>query len=627
MNGSGTFGAFSWRREDKDILYLDGKGLLTSRECIDIWDKISIGVRKLVIGEGVLGIDTVQNNFHGLEELYLPASVEKLNLTDCSRLQSVSVHKDNNHYTVENNVLFNKNKTHIICCLKRLQGTYHIPDTVTSIGSCAFSCCSNLTKLFIPESVVWAGPYAFSGCCKLEEVYISEGMRYIADFAFQGCHNLKRIYLPITITGIGFSAFEECLNLNNIYIPDSVTSIGWNAFKDCEKLSEVYISKNIQKASKDCFLGCHSLKKIVIPNNFSYENFKALGINTYACALFVHSEFIETYRKDQRWDCLKSVLPVTEVTQPCYIQIETSGTINTFSWQKEESTLYLEGKGMMNVRGCMKKWRQLLKGVKKIVVCEGIKSFNFSVLEGRLTEIEDVEDVEMFVKIYLPASFVKIVSKRPISPLLYAIFVDKDNEHYASRNGVLFDKKKNSLICCARGVGDTYRIPNTVKSINRFAFWGCDCLRKVIIPESVSQIQIGAFSQCGIQSIRVPNSISSISKYLFAYNKYLTKVSLGDSVTSIGEGAFLCCESLSEIYLSKNITTIEKDCFWGCSNLKTITIGNESPCSVYEPWDIDYDVCKLYVPSVSIETYKNDPHWGKFKNILPIRNKFIAKLS
>ena len=46
-----------------------------------------------------------------------------------------------------------------------------INDGVTSIGNCAFVCCSELTSILIPSSVTAINSYAFHLCVKLEDVY------------------------------------------------------------------------------------------------------------------------------------------------------------------------------------------------------------------------------------------------------------------------------------------------------------------------------------------------------------------------------------------------------------------------------------------------------------------------
>ena len=65
-----------------------------------------------------------------------------------------------------------------------------IPDSVTSIGSYAFSNCSSLTSITIPDSVTEIGGGAFNNCRSLTSVTIPESVTEIGWHAFKGCNNL-----------------------------------------------------------------------------------------------------------------------------------------------------------------------------------------------------------------------------------------------------------------------------------------------------------------------------------------------------------------------------------------------------------------------------------------------------
>ena len=68
-----------------------------------------------------------------------------------------------------------------------------IPESVTSIGSYAFSGCSGLTSVTIPESVTSIEESAFAECTGLTSVTISEGVTDIGSSAFEGCTGLKSV--------------------------------------------------------------------------------------------------------------------------------------------------------------------------------------------------------------------------------------------------------------------------------------------------------------------------------------------------------------------------------------------------------------------------------------------------
>ena len=75
--------------------------------------------------------------------------------------------------------------------------------------------------------------------------------------------------------------------------------------------------------------------------------------------------------------------------------------------------------------------------------------------------------------------------------------------------------------------------------VNDYAFFSCDELTSVTIPNSVTTIGEGAFYYCtDLTSVTIPNSVTSIGEGAFYYCKSLTDITIPNSVTSIGKEAF-----------------------------------------------------------------------------------------
>ena len=81
-------------------------------------------------------------------------SIGSFAFTDCSSLKSIEVSEKSTSFASEGGVLFNKDKTTLVCYPSgKTESSYSIPDSVTSIGDCTFSRCSSLV------------PYIQSGAC------------------------------------------------------------------------------------------------------------------------------------------------------------------------------------------------------------------------------------------------------------------------------------------------------------------------------------------------------------------------------------------------------------------------------------------------------------------------------
>ena len=169
-----------------------------------------------------------------LRSITIPNSVTSIGawaFNGCTGLTAINVAMENQNYVSPDGVLYNKDKTTIICYPAGKKGNnYKIPDGVTEIGSIAFSRCSSLTSVTIPNSVTSIGSGAFNGCTSLTRVTIPNSVTKIGWNAFSGCTSLTSITIPNSVISIDWYAFRGCTSLKSITIPNSVTSIGKNAF-------------------------------------------------------------------------------------------------------------------------------------------------------------------------------------------------------------------------------------------------------------------------------------------------------------------------------------------------------------------------------------------------------------
>lgn len=110
----------------------------------------------------------------------------------------------------------------------------------------------------------------------------------------------------------------------------------------------------------------------------------------------------------------------------------------------------------------------------------------------------------------------------------------------------------------------------TVTTIGKSAFFDCDSLTSIIIPNSVTSIEESAFFDCdSLTNITLP-TITSIGTGTFGYCDSLTSITIPDGVTSIGDAAFLCCINLRNITIPNSVTSIGALAFAGCDRFTDV---------------------------------------------------------
>ena len=93
------------------------------------------------------------------------------------------------------------------------------------------------------------------------------------------------------------------------------------------------------------------------------------------------------------------------------------------------------------------------------------------------------------------------------------------------------------------------------------------------IPQGIAVIGDSAFFACSsLTSVSVPDSVTSIGDEAFALCSSLTSVSIPDSVTSIGDAAFHSCKSLTSVSIPDSVTSISYLAFFSCDSLTSVSI-------------------------------------------------------
>lgn len=134
---------------------------------------------------------------------------------------------------------------------------------------------------------------------------------------------------------------------------------------------------------------------------------------------------------------------------------------------------------------------------------------------------------------------------------------------------------------------ESITLPNTVGTIGEYAFQGCRSLNTVNMPNQLREIMAYAFMACEhLYSINIPNSVTAIRKWAFAMSS-LESIQLPSSLKYIGDEAFSYCGCLKEIEIPNKVTTIGKNVFNTCVELETAKF----PASVTEIGETPFKHC------------------------------------
>ena len=191
----------------------------------------------------------------GLVSIEIPNSVTSIgNLAfhNCSGIEQIVVEAGNTVYDSRNNcnaIVETATNTLIVGCKNTL-----IPNSVTSIGSSAFSGCSGLVSIEIPNSVTSIGNSAFGQCSSLTSIEIPNSVTSIEGWAFHNCSSLTSIEIPNSVTSIGDSAFNGCSGLVSIISNATMppTLVGTRVFNNVPTTAIIYVpcgTSDIYKAT------------------------------------------------------------------------------------------------------------------------------------------------------------------------------------------------------------------------------------------------------------------------------------------------------------------------------------------------------------------------------------------
>lgn len=424
------------------------------------------------------------------------------------------------------------------------------------------------------EIVRWSGTDAeLTIAAELDGYKVSS----IGDYAFDGCSNLVSVTVPYGIIRMGIWAFSFCGQLKSIALPESLQEIGYGAFYCCD-LETISIPDSITVMKEGVFYGNRDLREIVVsPDHQVLE--------------IINGALVD--KTKQSLICLPSTLEIGHFTVPEGIKRIGS---NAFGYCTQ----------LVSV------------DIPDTVTEIGANAFHNCSSLSAITIPDSVLSVD-------PHVFQHCKN-------LTEVAVSSSHTTLSAVDGVLLDKKGETLLFCPMGYDcNKYTIPEGVSCIAHGAFFYCEKIESIVIPEGVTTIS-GSFNNCSnLVSITIPDSlvyvednpfsgckrltnieispdhprlrivdemlidkennqlicslpyfsskdysipqgITAIRTHAFEANSILEEVNIPGTVESIGMQAFYYCRSLQSVIISSGVTSIEKNAFEYCDKLNNVTI-------------------------------------------------------
>ncbi len=131
-----------------------------------------------------------------------------------------------------------------------------LPESLNSIGSCAFESCNALKSISIPKNVDTIDKNSFNSS-NLETLTVDpDNNRYVSidNVIYERDENsgepvrlvtaantVETVTVPDTVTEIGSCAFQGCYDLTGVDYGDNISKIELHAFAECRSLQMIYV--------------------------------------------------------------------------------------------------------------------------------------------------------------------------------------------------------------------------------------------------------------------------------------------------------------------------------------------------------------------------------------------------
>lgn len=405
------------------------------------------------------------------------------------------------------------------------------PSTLKRIGNKSFKDFVGLTKLSFPASLKIIGENAFPST--IEQVDFSEGLEEIGSKAFYECGSIEELNLPTSLRKMDENAFGNCTGLLEITIPENVEELR-NAFNGCSGI--IIVRMNAKHLHKE--------------SSYFYEVSAKYATNSIG-----------------RLSGLEKIIIGSQVeVLPSELFINSPKKV-VFEDRSPDSRLYW-GNSCINI-----------STIKSIALPNCKIAFGGF---GSWFNSSNSNDTDREIRIL--GEITEISGPFNSSTKEFTIF--KGDIRLSDELTEIPEKAFYNCVSIS-----SVNFPRNLKSIGGMAFSNCYLLSGAIVfPNSLTSIGGGAFGNCtGITSVTIPvnmtdmgaafSGCTSLTSAIFHSKEAgplgtnsLKEIIIGDETTTISDRAFSGCSGLTSVTMGKNVNSIGERAFYNCSSLKDFTI-------------------------------------------------------
>ncbi len=115
------------------------------------------------------------------------------------------------------------------------------------------------------------------------------------------------------------------------------------------------------------------------------------------------------------------------------------------------------------------------------------------------------------------------------------------------------------------------KLPSGLKELPSSFFQGCEVLRTVILPDTVTSIGNSAFKDSGLARIDLPSGLTKLGTSCF-YGTCLQSILIPGGVETLPSYCFRDCKQLKQVTIEEGLTTIQQNAFNNCIRLEALVL-------------------------------------------------------